>query len=338
MKSLETNKVEQLNIQRISVDYIKENYKSDEDFEIDTKTISDKFKLIEIDSETLEASKKNRNTNKSKKEQKESDKELKELKSKTDKLKEDANKLNNINKEKTVTKKIEKETVNLDLVITNNDGSKTFNNLAYTNSMKPISELKNKDLKYSREYPYKEAKLLTEAEHKLFKFLQENIVYTNKYRTSTNKVSILAKVRLADLFEVDKRLTSDKNYFYKISSKHIDFIVYDEVNNKVICGIELFDFTHRESRDTIDSDKFKRELFHSVGIQLVPLDRPINDVRIEDIDCINDYIAEYFKDNMRCPLCNGKMHPKRSRAFKNYGHMFYSCNNYPSCRGNIDIN
>ena len=96
-------------------------------------------------------------------------------------------------------------------------------------------------------YPYHAVQLLTRNEY---------YFYLNmKKITEPIGLQILAKIRLADLIEVDKGLNyADFNrYFAKIKSKHVDFVIVD--NMKVVLIVELDDNSH-QSQDRQDRDDF----------------------------------------------------------------------------------
>ena len=82
------------------------------------------------------------------------------------------------------------------------------------------------------EFPYKRAKLLTDAEMQLFKFMRDNLC-------QADKIVILVKVRLADIAEVDSRITLDKNFLWKITNKHVDFLICDKNNLDIIKTIDI---------------------------------------------------------------------------------------------------
>lgn len=96
-------------------------------------------------------------------------------------------------------------------------------------------------------YPYHRTNLLTQNEYYFYKKLKEI--------TEPLNLQILAKIRLADLIEVNKGLDSQKwgMYFGKIKAKHIDFAIAEDM--KIIALIELDDYTHQRA------DRQKRDIF-----------------------------------------------------------------------------
>lgn len=94
-------------------------------------------------------------------------------------------------------------------------------------------------------YPFHKKLLLTKNEFYFYKRLKEI--------TDSASLQILAKIRLADLIEVNSGLTKQEwnRYFSKIKAKHIDFAIVQDM--RIIMLIELDDNTHnnasREKRD-----------------------------------------------------------------------------------------
>lgn len=109
-------------------------------------------------------------------------------------------------------------------------------------------------------FPYHKKYLLTKHEYAFYKNLRPIV---DRYN-----LQILAKVRLADLIEVDGGL--DRNtrfrYFNKIKSKHIDFVIADDM--KVLLLIELDDNSHN-SEDRIARDKFVDKALEVSGYTLI---------------------------------------------------------------------
>lgn len=79
--------------------------------------------------------------------------------------------------------------------------------------------------------------------------------------------TIFAKVRLLDLLEPVKGTPKYKTYFYKIQSKHVDFVLCDK---KLVARyiIELDDGSH-DTAERRERDKFVDEVVQSVGYQII---------------------------------------------------------------------
>ncbi len=115
--------------------------------------------------------------------------------------------------------------------------------------------------KKKNELPYKKKYLLTKNEWVFYKKLKP---VADKYG-----YNIIAKIRLADLVEVDTSQTKEYGkYFPKISSKHIDFGLVNPENMEVLYLIELDDRSHQRA-DRIERDRFVNALCEKVGYTLI---------------------------------------------------------------------
>ncbi|MCM1007743.1 MAG: DUF2726 domain-containing protein [Ruminococcus flavefaciens] len=109
-------------------------------------------------------------------------------------------------------------------------------------------------------YPYHRKKLLTQNEYRFYQKLKEI--------TRPLGLQILAKIRLADLVEVNKGLDGKQwgYYFGKIKAKHIDFALAD--NMEIIALIELDDSTHQRA-DRQERDIFVNNVLEKTGYDLI---------------------------------------------------------------------
>lgn len=109
--------------------------------------------------------------------------------------------------------------------------------------------------------PYRRKLLLTKNEWAFYKEL--------KPIADEMKLSILAKIRVADLVEVDKSVNKKEwqKYFNKINKKHIDFALANPANLKIEMLIELDDNSHNEAQK--DRDKFIDELYKKTGYAFI---------------------------------------------------------------------
>lgn len=107
--------------------------------------------------------------------------------------------------------------------------------------------------------PYRKKYLLTKNEWSFYKELLKEI--------DQEKQVIIAKIRLADLIEVDTAKTEQSErlkYFQKISQKHIDFGICKKENLEVIKLIELDDSTHN-SKERMERDFFVDKALKKCG-------------------------------------------------------------------------
>lgn len=124
---------------------------------------------------------------------------------------------------------------------------------------------KNKDSENSLNtdiLPYNRKFLLTKNEYYFYKQLKE---IAEKFN-----LCILAKVRLADLIEVNNDVKGkDKlKYFSKIKSKHIDFVLCEKDNLYPKLLIELQDSSHN-LQDRKDRDEFIKKVCEKTNYQII---------------------------------------------------------------------
>jgi hypothetical protein len=108
--------------------------------------------------------------------------------------------------------------------------------------------------------PYKRKNLLSEAEKRFFRALEE--------ATRGEPVRIFAKVRLADIFTVGR--TDQKRFwssFAKISQKHVDFLLVDARSLEPLQGIELDDASHLSFKGQ-ERDGFVNAVFQAAELPL----------------------------------------------------------------------
>ena len=204
-------------------------------------------------------------------------------------------------------------------VNTSNDFIKSTQEIIQEKQQQEVKELSNVNV----DFPYRRTKLLTDAELQLFHFMENNLC-------QIDRITILAKVRLADIAEVDTRVTLKKDFLWKITNKHVDFLICDKNTLDIICAVELDDYTH-ETQEAKDRDMFIMQVLDSVGIKTIRIRTKIRAIEKRDLvlvdDCINRKLAP------KCPYCGKQMYPKESRT----GHRFYACEDFINCRRTIDI-
>lgn len=118
-------------------------------------------------------------------------------------------------------------------------------------------EVKPEELK---DLPYAKKFLLTKNEWAFYKNL--------KPIADELKLTVLAKVRLADLVEVN--ISNKKEYikyFNKINKKHVDFILARPENLQIELLIELDDNSHNTAQK--ERDSFTEALYRKTGYKLL---------------------------------------------------------------------
>lgn len=173
------------------------------------------------------------------------------------------------------------------------------------------------------EFPYKANNLLTGAEYQLFHFMSENLC-------QVERIYIFPKVRLADIIQVDNRLTVSKDYLWKITNKHVDFLICRKSDMQVICAVELDDYTH-EAQEAQDRDIFVMQALFAAKIRTVRIRTKISALEIEDLRLVDDYINESLAP--KCPECGLPMIPRQNRQRIR----FYACSDNIKCRKTMSI-
>lgn len=204
-------------------------------------------------------------------------------------------------------------------VNTSNEFIKSTQEIVQEKQQQEVKELSNINV----EFPYKRTKLLTDAELQLFHFMENNLC-------QIDRIIILAKVRLADIAEVDTRVTLKKEFLWKITNKHVDFLICDKNTLDIICAVELDDYTH-ETQEAKERDIFIMQVLDAVGIKTVRIRTKIRAIEKRDLVLVDDYINRKLAP--KCPYCGKQMYPKESRT----GHRFYACEDFINCRRTIDI-
>lgn len=110
--------------------------------------------------------------------------------------------------------------------------------------------------------PYSRKNLLTKNEWYFYKELKPIADKLN--------LSIIAKVRLADLVEVQKGLTKSEwqAAFNRVNKKHIDFILCNPENLYPVLLIELDDNSHQQEKQK-QRDEFVEKLYQKTGYTLL---------------------------------------------------------------------
>lgn len=110
--------------------------------------------------------------------------------------------------------------------------------------------------------PYKYRYFFSKREYQFYKQLRD--------LSETNDCLLMAKVRLADLVEVDSSQIDDadyKKYFWKLSQKHVDFILVNKKTNRVEKIVEIDDASHNQ-QDRKERDKFVDNVLEKCGYKV----------------------------------------------------------------------
>lgn len=110
----------------------------------------------------------------------------------------------------------------------------------------------------------------------------ELIFYRELKKVTDNlNVTIFPQINLERLIGVKNNNFADRN---RIKSRSIDFAIVNNNNCKIICCIELDDYTHNRKK-SIENDNFKNELFKKVNIPLHRI-KVTNNYNLDEITSI----------------------------------------------------
>ena len=114
---------------------------------------------------------------------------------------------------------------------------------------------------YNNQYiPYRPKYFLTKNELYFYKELKEI--------AKDNNLVVLAKIRLADLVEVEPMDKSKwQTYFNKINKKHVDFALANPQNLQIKLLIELDDYSHNDQQ--YERDRFVEAIYNKTGYKLL---------------------------------------------------------------------
>jgi hypothetical protein len=108
--------------------------------------------------------------------------------------------------------------------------------------------------------PYeRRGRLITKAELRFLRTLE--ICVQDRWR-------IFAMVRIADILQVSANVKARQSWQNKINCKHIDFVLCDVEDLRVVLAIELDDSSHNRA-DRQERDHFVNEAFLSAGLPLI---------------------------------------------------------------------
>lgn len=95
---------------------------------------------------------------------------------------------------------------------------------------------------------------------------QTELIFYRNLKSITDKLdlAIFPQVNLERIINVKDNNSKDRN---RIKSRSIDYTIVNNKNCKIICCIELDDYTHNY-KNRVQRDTFINELFDKIGIKL----------------------------------------------------------------------
>ncbi len=156
----------------------------------------------------------------------------------------------------------------------------------------------------------------------------------------SGRATIFGKVRVADIIKPTACMNKShwQTSFNKISRKHFDFVLCNNLDLSVICVIELDDKSHlEENRKT--RDDFLVSACKSAKIPLIqtpaqfsytlPVIKKLIDPYIESISNDTDHPKDAAQ---QCPKCSSPLVERIPKRGENIGIPFLACSSYPECR------
>lgn len=141
----------------------------------------------------------------------------------------------------------------------------------------PVQATEEPEIEITENLPYKKKLLLTKNEWAFYKSLKpiaDELGY-----------SVLAKIRVADLVEVNVKDSKDfMKYFNKINKKHVDFILAKPENLQIELLIELDDNSHNSAQK--QRDEFVETLYKQTGYKLLRV-KGAGELKEKIIECTN---------------------------------------------------
>ncbi len=123
-----------------------------------------------------------------------------------------------------------------------------------------VIKLLNTQPEEEKPLPYRAKKyLFSRSEHEFLRILQEHL--------DTKRYMVFPKVRLADFIEVTAPKEEFQGWWNKIRSKHVDFLIWDVQENKIVLAIELDGKSHN-SEKMQKRDEFVNKLYERIGVRL----------------------------------------------------------------------
>ena len=220
-----------------------------------------------------------------------------------------------------------------------------------------VALIKKKSRKIPVDFPYHSKEVLCSPAERSFMGALDKIV-GNGYR-------IFAKVRLADIVEVNKGLSPSarQSAFNRISRKHLDFVICDSRDLSVVGAVELDDKSHRKTRRQ-DRDQFLDKTLDAAGIPMLrvkaqgtysikEISSNLNSAfninvggKLEEIPGPSEGMQESNEkqitdatDNLEtetiamvCPKCEAELIERIATKGQYAGQKFWGCSNFPKCK------
>jgi uncharacterized protein DUF2726/topoisomerase-like DNA binding C4 zinc finger protein len=220
-----------------------------------------------------------------------------------------------------------------------------------------VALIKKKSGKGPVDFPYQSKEVLCSPAERSFMGALEKVV-GNGYR-------VFAKVRLADIVEVNKGLSPSarQSAFNRISRKHLDFVICDPGDLSIVGTVELDDKSHRKTGRQ-ERDQFLDKTLEAAGVPILrvtarstySIKEVSNDLNsafnidvgghFEEFQDLSEAVQESSEkqiaeaiDNSNtetiapvCPKCGGELIERVATKGQYAGQKFWGCSNFPKCK------
>lgn len=98
----------------------------------------------------------------------------------------------------------------------------------------------------------------------------EQALFINLQKTLDSEYIVLAKVRIEDFVEVNKKNVDHNNHWGlrgRIKSRHVDFLICDRASTKPLLAIELDGGSHSGARQQ-KRDQFINDLYKAINLPI----------------------------------------------------------------------
>ena len=209
-------------------------------------------------------------------------------------------------------------------------------------------------------FPYQSRGILLSPAERSFQGVLDQVLSNAAYR-------VFAKVRLADVVEVDKGLQRSawQSAFNSISRKHVDFVVCRSDNMAIVGAIDLDDGSHEKGKRK-DRDIVVDKILEAAGIPLLrvkaatgytpseltrfletemnlkiadensaqipePITGPNNGDQSSEKPVAASSEAQQDAEPS-CPKCGSPLVPRIAKKGKYQGQKFWGCSQFPDCK------
>lgn len=163
--------------------------------------------------------------------------------------------------------------------------------------------------------------------------LQELAFHKVLLKIAPPEAVILAKPRLADVFQVDRVAipypSEARLYFKAIAHKHVDFLLCHIEEMKPLLGIELSQATE-DQPELLAREELTDKVFEAANLPLVRFKAQDEYDHKELIRVLNPLWQSHLPPN--CPKCDRPMLVRSVKKGPEKGRQFYVCPDYQNCQ------